>query len=150
MDEESLAAVTEAAGGSRAALVAAAARARSDPGSCAVVLVEGMSDQAALAAAPGLTAAPGLAAAPGWPAPCPEVSAAAVFPVRPPAPALRGPGHTRRRLMTRPVRRNTPEAILLAHVALCRTIAGLFLPFLLDQNRRPFVRCDAGPADGQR
>ena len=48
MDEESLAAVTEAAGGSRAALVAAAARARSDPGSCAVVLVEGMSDQAAL------------------------------------------------------------------------------------------------------
>ena len=48
VDEESLAAVTEAAGGSRAALVAAAARARSDPGSCAVVLVEGMSDQAAL------------------------------------------------------------------------------------------------------
>ena len=48
MDEESLAAVTEAAGGSRAALVAAAARARSDPGSCAVVLVEGMSDQAAM------------------------------------------------------------------------------------------------------
>ena len=48
MDEESLAAVTEAAGGSSAALVAAAARARSDPGSCAVVLVEGMSDQAAL------------------------------------------------------------------------------------------------------
>jgi hypothetical protein len=29
-------------------------------------------------------------------------------------------------LMTRPVRRNTPEAILLAHVALCRTIAGSF------------------------
>ena len=48
MDEESLAAVTEAAGGSRAALVAAAAQARRDPGSCAVVLVEGMSDQAAL------------------------------------------------------------------------------------------------------
>ena len=48
MDEEWLAAVTEAAGGSRAALVAAAARARRDPGSCAVVLVEGMSDQAAL------------------------------------------------------------------------------------------------------
>ena len=48
MDEESLAAVTEGAGGSRAALVAAAARARRDPGSCAVVLVEGMSDQAAL------------------------------------------------------------------------------------------------------
>ena len=40
--------VTEGAGGSRAALVAAAARARRDPGSCAVVLVEGMSDQAAL------------------------------------------------------------------------------------------------------
>ena len=48
MDEEWLAAVTEAAGGSRAALVAAAARARRDPDSCAVVLVEGMSDQAAL------------------------------------------------------------------------------------------------------
>jgi hypothetical protein len=48
VDEEWLAAVTEAAGGSRAALVAAAARARRDPGSCAVVLVEGMSDQAAL------------------------------------------------------------------------------------------------------
>ena len=40
--------VTEAAGGSSAALAAAAARARSDPGSCAVVLVEGASDQAAL------------------------------------------------------------------------------------------------------
>ena len=40
--------VTEGAGGSRAALVAAAARARRDPGSCAVVLVEGMSDRAAL------------------------------------------------------------------------------------------------------
>ena len=50
MDEESLAAVTEAAGGSRAALAAAAARARADPGSCAVVLVEGMSDQAAVLA----------------------------------------------------------------------------------------------------
>ena len=48
MDEESLAAVTEAAGGSSVALAAAAARARGDPGSCAVVLVEGMSDQAAL------------------------------------------------------------------------------------------------------
>jgi len=48
VDEESLAAVTEAAGGSSSALAAAAARARSDPGSCAVVLVEGMSDQAAL------------------------------------------------------------------------------------------------------
>ncbi len=48
MDEESLAAVTEAAGGSSAALVAAAAWARRDPTSCAVVLVEGMSDQAAL------------------------------------------------------------------------------------------------------
>ena len=45
---ESLAAVTGAAGGSSAALAAAAARAREDPGSCAVVLVEGMSDQAAL------------------------------------------------------------------------------------------------------
>jgi hypothetical protein len=44
-----LAAVTEAAGGSSAALVAAAAHAR-DPagGSCSVVLVEGMSDQSAL------------------------------------------------------------------------------------------------------
>ena len=48
VDTESLAAVTEAAGGSSAALAAAAARARDDPGSCAVVLVEGMSDQAAL------------------------------------------------------------------------------------------------------
>jgi len=48
VDEESLAAVTEAAGGSRAALAAAVARARDDPGSCAVVLVEGMSDRAAL------------------------------------------------------------------------------------------------------
>ena len=48
MDQESLAAVTEAAGGSSAALVAAAAWARRDPASCAVVLVEGMSDQAAL------------------------------------------------------------------------------------------------------
>ena len=44
----SLAAVTEAAGAGSAALTAAAARARSDPGSCAVVLVEGMSDQAAM------------------------------------------------------------------------------------------------------
>ena len=42
MDEESLAAVTEAAG------APGAAAARSDPGSCAVVLVEGMSDQAAV------------------------------------------------------------------------------------------------------
>ena len=48
VDVESLAAVTEAAGAGRAALTAAAARARSDPGSCAVVLVEGMSDQAAV------------------------------------------------------------------------------------------------------
>jgi Overcoming lysogenization defect protein-like, TOPRIM domain len=54
VDEESLAAVawlgavTEAAGGSRATLAAAVARARDDPGSVAVVLVEGMSDQAAL------------------------------------------------------------------------------------------------------
>ena len=48
MDEASLAAVTEAAGAGRAALAASAARARSDPGSCAVVLVEGMSDQAAV------------------------------------------------------------------------------------------------------
>jgi len=48
VDEASLAAVTEAAGAGRAALAAAAARARSDPGSCAVVLVEGMSDQAAV------------------------------------------------------------------------------------------------------
>jgi hypothetical protein len=45
-----LAAVTEAAGGSSAALTAAAAHARAGPaGSCAVVLVEGMSDQSALA-----------------------------------------------------------------------------------------------------
>ncbi len=48
VDEESLAAVTEAAGGSSAALAAASARAREAPGSCVVVLVEGMSDQAAL------------------------------------------------------------------------------------------------------
>jgi hypothetical protein len=48
VDEASLAAVTEAAGAGRAALAAAAARARSDPGSCAVVLVVGMSDQAAV------------------------------------------------------------------------------------------------------
>jgi hypothetical protein len=40
--------VTEAAGAGSAALTAAVARARSDPGSCAVVLVEGMSDQAAM------------------------------------------------------------------------------------------------------
>src|SRR3981189_3642861 len=46
VDEVSLAAVTTAAGAGSAALAAAAARARSDPGSCAVVLVEGMSDQA--------------------------------------------------------------------------------------------------------
>jgi hypothetical protein len=45
---EWLAAATEAAGGSSAALVAAAARARQAPGSCTVVLVEGMSDQAAV------------------------------------------------------------------------------------------------------
>ncbi len=45
---EWLAAVTEAAGSSRAALTAAAARARQAPGSCTVVLVEGMSDQAAV------------------------------------------------------------------------------------------------------
>jgi hypothetical protein len=48
VDEVSLAAVTEAAGAGSAALTAAVARARSDPGSCAVVLVEGMSDQAAM------------------------------------------------------------------------------------------------------
>jgi hypothetical protein len=48
VDEASLAAVTEAAGAGSAALAAAAARARGDPGSCAVVLVEGMSDQAAV------------------------------------------------------------------------------------------------------
>ena len=51
MDDETLgwlAAVTEAAGGSSAALVAAAARAGEAPGSCTVVLVEGMSDQAAV------------------------------------------------------------------------------------------------------
>jgi len=50
VDEEALGRLTEAAGGSSAALAAAAARARADPGSCAVVLVEGMSDQAALEA----------------------------------------------------------------------------------------------------
>jgi hypothetical protein len=43
-----LAAATEAAGGSRAALTAAAAQARASPQSCTVVLVEGMSDQAAV------------------------------------------------------------------------------------------------------
>ena len=48
MDEEALGRLTEAAGGSSAALAAATARARADPGSCAVVLVEGLSDQAAL------------------------------------------------------------------------------------------------------
>src|SRR6266566_8378758 len=48
VDETSLTAVTEAAGAGSAALAAAAARARSDPGSCVVVLVEGMSDQAAV------------------------------------------------------------------------------------------------------
>ena len=57
MDDESLArlaavtrlaAVPEADGRGRAALAAAAARARDEPGSCAVVLVEGLSDQAAL------------------------------------------------------------------------------------------------------
>ena len=51
VDDESVARfaeVTEAAGGSSAALAAAVARARDDPGSMAVVLVEGMSDQAAL------------------------------------------------------------------------------------------------------
>jgi hypothetical protein len=45
---EWLAAVTEAAGASSAALMAAAARAGQGPGSCTVVLVEGMSDQAAV------------------------------------------------------------------------------------------------------
>jgi len=45
---EWLAAVTEAAGGSSAALLAAAARAGQAPRSCTVVLVEGMSDQAAV------------------------------------------------------------------------------------------------------
>lgn len=45
---EWLAAVTEAAGASSAALLAAAARAGQAPRSCTVVLVEGMSDQAAV------------------------------------------------------------------------------------------------------
>jgi hypothetical protein len=45
---EWLAAVTEAAGGSSAALLAAAVRAGQAPRSCTVVLVEGMSDQAAV------------------------------------------------------------------------------------------------------
>ena len=45
---EWLAAVTEAAGGSSTALLAAAARAGQAPRSCTVVLVEGMSDQAAV------------------------------------------------------------------------------------------------------
>jgi hypothetical protein len=56
VDDQSLArlaAVTEAAGGSSATLAAAAARARLGPGTCAVVLVEGMSDQAALATLAG-------------------------------------------------------------------------------------------------
>jgi hypothetical protein len=48
VDVEALAAVTEAAGASSAALTAAVARARDDPGSCTVVLVEGMSDRAAV------------------------------------------------------------------------------------------------------
>jgi hypothetical protein len=48
VDAEALAAVTEAAGASSAALAAAVARARDDPASCTVVLVEGMSDQAAV------------------------------------------------------------------------------------------------------
>jgi len=51
VDDETLAwlgVITEAAGGSRAALMAAAARARQTPGACTVVLVEGMSDQAAV------------------------------------------------------------------------------------------------------
>jgi len=48
VDVEALAAITEAAGASSAALAAAVARARDDPGSCTVVLVEGMSDQAAV------------------------------------------------------------------------------------------------------
>jgi len=51
VDTESLArlaAVTEAAGGSSTALLAAAAHARGAAGSCSVVLVEGMSDQSAL------------------------------------------------------------------------------------------------------
>jgi hypothetical protein len=45
---EWLAGVTEAAGGSSAALLAAAARVQAAPGDCTVVLVEGMSDQAAV------------------------------------------------------------------------------------------------------
>jgi len=45
---EWLATATEAAGGSRAALVFAAARAQVAPQACTVVLVEGMSDQAAV------------------------------------------------------------------------------------------------------
>lgn len=51
MQDESLArlaAVTEAAGGSSIALLAAVAHARGAAASCSVVLVEGMSDQAAL------------------------------------------------------------------------------------------------------
>ena len=48
VNEASLAAVIGAAGAVRVALAAAAGRARTDPGSCAVVLVEGMSDQAAV------------------------------------------------------------------------------------------------------
>lgn len=48
MSLEWLASVTEAAGGSSAALMAAAARAGESPCSCTVVLVEGMSDQAAV------------------------------------------------------------------------------------------------------
>jgi hypothetical protein len=48
MDVQALAAVAGAAGAGRAALAAAAARAGSAPGSCTVVLVEGLSDQAAV------------------------------------------------------------------------------------------------------
>ncbi len=50
VDAESLAAVTEAAGGGNDALAAAVARAGDAPASCTVVLVEGMSDQAAVQA----------------------------------------------------------------------------------------------------
>ncbi len=158
MDEESLAVVTEGAGGSRAALVAAAARARRDPGSCAVVLVEGMSDQAALETLAGrlgrnlreegvfivpMGGATNIGHFLGLFGPrgfgvrlaglcdqgeehdfCRRLEQAglgagldraglarlgffvAVFPARPHAPAIGGPGLTPGRLMTWPVRRN--------------------------------------------
>jgi OLD-like protein len=50
VDVEALAALTEATGAGSTELATAAVRARDAPGSCAVVLVEGLSDQAAVQA----------------------------------------------------------------------------------------------------